>query len=152
MAKVGKERNYVRPLINEHNMLEIKDGRHPLAEINNESYVPNHYMSGGLHRPMKIITGPNASGKSMFLKQVALLVYMAHVGSYLPAAAANISMVHSIHSRLHANESAALNMSAFTIDLIQVLLKLNVKITSLQYFVIFRWEMLCTAQNLLHWW
>ena len=120
MAKVAKEKNYTRPKLNTDNIIEIKEGRHALLEIENQNYVSNDYYSGGNHTCVKIITGPNASGKSIYLKQSTLTVYMAHVGSYVPANSANICIIYSIHTRMHTTESASVRLSAFMIDLSQV--------------------------------
>ncbi|XP_017784719.1 PREDICTED: mutS protein homolog 5-like [Nicrophorus vespilloides] len=120
MAKVSFEKGYVRPRFNDSNVIEIVGGRHPLLELTDSNYVKNDYASGGASKPMKIITGPNSSGKTIFLKQTALLVYLAHIGCNLPASDANVAILHSIHSRMHATESALLNLSAFAIDLTQM--------------------------------
>lgn len=117
MARIAKEKDYVRPILNNDNTHAIEDSWHPLIE---DAYVSNDYNSGAAGR-IKIITGPNASGKSIYLKQVATVIYLAHVGSFLPAKKASIGMLYSMHCRLHATESASLRMSAFMIDMQQVL-------------------------------
>ncbi|XP_044266292.1 LOW QUALITY PROTEIN: mutS protein homolog 5-like [Tribolium madens] len=118
IAKVSAQNNYVRPSLNNRNKHEIRDCRHPLLELVS-NFEPNDFCSGNNHSHIKIITGPNGSGKSVYLKQVALVIYFAHIGSYVPARSANIGMLHSIHSRMHATESAAVRLSAFMIDTIQ---------------------------------
>lgn len=120
MSCVAEQYNYIRPRLTEDNTHEIIECRHPLLENFCDKFEPNDYSSGGAHGRMKLLTGPNGSGKSVYLKQVALVVYLAHVGSFVPARKASISMVHSIHSRMHASESAAIRLSAFMIDLSQV--------------------------------
>jgi DNA mismatch repair protein MSH5 len=70
LALVAKENNYVRPVLTEERVLEIEKGRHPLQELCVDDFVPNDILSGDKHSLMKIITGPNSSGKSVYLKQV----------------------------------------------------------------------------------
>ncbi|KRT79762.1 hypothetical protein AMK59_7382, partial [Oryctes borbonicus] len=120
MAIVAKEKNFVPPNLNNDNIIDIRQGRHILLEMQTDNAVPNDFKSGGTNSKVKVITGPNSCGKSIYLKQIALLVYLAHVGCYIPAESANVCMVHSIHSSIQVNESAALRLSAFTIDLSQV--------------------------------
>lgn len=121
ISKVAKDKLYVRPQLNENKIHEIEEGRHPLLELLSDNFVSNNYHSGGKHSHVKLITGPNASGKSVFLKQIGLIVYLAHVGCFVPAKRANIGMIHSLHTRIHATESASIRLSAFMIDLSQVI-------------------------------
>lgn len=116
---MSAQNNYVRPHLNNDNVHEIIDSRHPLLELI-APFEVNDFKSGGPHTHIKIVTGPNGSGKSIFLKQIALVIYFAHIGAYVPAKKATISMVHSIHSRMQATESASVRLSAFMIDVIQV--------------------------------
>ncbi|EFA10321.2 mutS protein homolog 5 isoform X2 [Tribolium castaneum] len=118
IAKVSAQNNYVRPALNNQNMHEIRECRHPLLELVS-NFEPNDFCSGNHHSHIKIITGPNGSGKSVYLKEVALVIYFAHIGSYVPARSANIGILHCIHSRMQATESAAVRLSAFMIDAIQ---------------------------------
>ncbi|KAJ3643741.1 hypothetical protein Zmor_026433 [Zophobas morio] len=118
IAKVSAQNNYVRPSLNTENTHEIQDCRHPLLELVS-NFESNDFFSGNNYSHIKIITGPNGSGKSVYLKEVALVIYLAHVGSYVPARVANIGMMHSIHSRMQATESASVRLSAFMIDAIQ---------------------------------
>ncbi|XP_030754739.1 mutS protein homolog 5-like [Sitophilus oryzae] len=119
MAKVSQHNNYVKPTLNKDNVQELVKCRHPLMERILTSFEPNDYYSGGSHSHMKIITGPNGSGKSIYLKQVVLVVYLAHIGCYVPAERANIGMVHSIHCCGQSQESAAVRLSSFMIDIAQ---------------------------------
>lgn len=123
MAMVAKEKGYVRPILNNDNIFVIKEGKHPLLEDYSVDFVPNDYYSGENHSRIKIITGPNASGKSVYMKQTAVIVYLAHIGSFLPAKEASIGMLYSMHCRLHATESASIRLSAFMIDIQQVIIK-----------------------------
>ncbi|KAJ8918621.1 hypothetical protein NQ315_013127 [Exocentrus adspersus] len=125
MAITAAQNMYVRPTLNTENIFEIEDSRHPLMEHMIPQFQQNSFYSGGSYNRMKIITGPNGSGKSIYLKQIALIVFMAHIGSYLPVKSANIGLVHSIHSRMQATESAAVRLSAFMIDVSQMTQALN---------------------------
>ncbi|XP_068086167.1 mutS protein homolog 5-like [Anabrus simplex] len=121
---VARENNYVRPVLSEDRVLEIIEGRHPLQELVAQDFVPNDTYSNDEHGYMKILTGPNASGKSVYLKQVALIAYLAHTGSFVPANRATIGVLDHIHSRIQTVESIATQMSAFTIDVRQMTLSL----------------------------
>ncbi|XP_018568658.1 mutS protein homolog 5-like isoform X2 [Anoplophora glabripennis] len=125
MAIVAAQNAYIRPKLNNESTFEIENCRHLLMEHMIVQFQQNSFYSGGKHSRMKIITGPNGSGKTMYLKQIALIVFLAHVGSYLPAKNANIGLVHSIHSRMQATESAAVRLSAFMIDVSQITQALN---------------------------
>lgn len=120
MAKISQHNNYVKPDLNNLRTQEIIECRHPLMEQLLTSFEANNFYSGGPHRHMKIITGANGSGKSIYLKQILLTIYLAHVGCYVPAKKANIGLVDSIHCRMHTTESAVVRLSAFMMDVTQV--------------------------------
>ncbi|XP_021941355.1 mutS protein homolog 5-like, partial [Zootermopsis nevadensis] len=120
LALVAKENNYTRPVLTQERVLEIEGGRHPLQELCVDDFVPNDTFSGDQHSLMKIITGPNSSGKSVYLKQVALIAYLAHIGSFVPAKSSKIGILRHIHTRIQTVESIATNISAFMIDLKQM--------------------------------
>lgn len=120
MAITASTKLFVRPSLNQENYFEMEECRHPLMEEIVEQFQPNDFYSGGPYSRMKIITGPNSSGKSVYLKEVSLVIYMAHVGSFVPCAKANINLLDSIHTRLLATESVAVRLSSFMIDLTQV--------------------------------
>ncbi|XP_013175737.1 PREDICTED: DNA mismatch repair protein MutS-like, partial [Papilio xuthus] len=120
MAKVAKEMNFVRPTLTTEKVIRIKQGRHPLYAASCDALVPNDAESSLEAGLVKIITGPNASGKSVYLKQTGLIVYLAHIGSFVPAAAAEIGLLSHIFSRIKSTECVAAHMSAFLIDLRQV--------------------------------
>ncbi|GLV35982.1 spellchecker1 [Carabus blaptoides fortunei] len=122
MADVAKQLGYVRPNMVEENVIDIKDGRHALLEVCTPTYVPNSLVSGGQHPVIKIITGPNNSGKSIYLKQNALIVFLAHIGSYVPAVSATIGLMHGIYCSRSTSltESASCRLSTFAADLRQM--------------------------------
>ncbi|KAH1211441.1 DNA mismatch repair protein MSH5 [Glycine max] len=108
MALVARQNNYVRPSLTEENLLDIKNGRHVLQEMTVDTFIPNDTKI--LHDGrINIITGPNFSGKSIYLKQVAIIVFLSHIGSFVPADAATVG------SRLMTAEQ-----STFMIDLLQI--------------------------------
>ncbi|KAL3267858.1 hypothetical protein HHI36_006999 [Cryptolaemus montrouzieri] len=119
LAKVAEEKNFVKPTLNNDRIQEIEEARHPLMEDMFPGFVSNDFLSGGKHSRMKIITGPNGSGKSIYLKQTGIIIYLAHIGSYVPVKRANIGMVHSIHFRI-ATESVSVRLSSFMIDVTQI--------------------------------
>nr|CAD7445575.1 unnamed protein product [Timema bartmani] len=124
LAAVAKENGYCRPTLTRERVLDIVDGRHPLQEMCVDSFVPNDTRSSSEHGLMKLLTGPNASGKSIYLKQVALISYLAHVGSFVSATSATIGILDHIHTRIQTVESIATQLSAFMIDLKQMALSL----------------------------
>lgn len=122
MAKVSLQNNYVKPELNDQRVHEIVESRHPLMEQILTSFEPNDFSSGGPHSHVKIITGANGSGKSIFLKQILLTIYLAHVGCYVPAKKANIGMVESFHCLMHSSDAAVVRLSSFMAEVTQVLL------------------------------
>ncbi|CAG2106689.1 unnamed protein product [Medioppia subpectinata] len=120
MSQIAVNYRYCKPNITTDGVIEIRDGRHPLIELMSKTFVPNDYYSGGQHKKVKIISGPNACGKSVYLKQICLIVFMAHIGSYVPALSANIPIVDRIFTRLHTPESMSMRLSTFMLDLNQM--------------------------------
>ncbi|XP_076335549.1 mutS protein homolog 5-like isoform X2 [Tachypleus tridentatus] len=120
LAVVAKEFNYIKPELTNENIVCIKGGRHPLQELCVTTFVPNDTYTGLSGGKMVIVTGPNASGKSVYLKQVALIVFMAHIGSSVPADSAKIGVTDHIFSRMHTRESVSLGLSTFMIDVNQM--------------------------------
>ncbi len=122
-AAFGK---YVAPAISDATILDIRDGRHPVVEesLNGERFVPNDaiFEQGEL---VRIITGPNMSGKSTFLRQVALIVLMAQMGSYVPATSATIGMVDRIFTRIGAQDEIHAGQSTFMVEMIETANILN---------------------------
>ncbi|CAG5115808.1 unnamed protein product, partial [Candidula unifasciata] len=120
LATCANEFGYVFPTLIEETVLDIKNGRHPLQELCCSPYVPNHTNMGGQHTKMKLLTGPNACGKSVYLKQVGLIVFMAHIGSFVPAEEARIGPVDKIFTCIKSVESVSGGLSAFMQENVQV--------------------------------
>ncbi|KAL5016536.1 hypothetical protein ScPMuIL_006125 [Solemya velum] len=120
LADCAREFGYVRPTMVTNAIIEIKNGRHPLQELCCTPFVPNDTLSGEANSKMKILTGPNASGKSIYLKQVALIVFLAHTGSFVPAKSAVIGLVDRIYTRIRTLESVSVGLSSFMIDINQM--------------------------------
>ncbi|XP_068023995.1 mutS protein homolog 5 [Melanerpes formicivorus] len=125
LAEVARENGYCRPRYTHRQGFRIEEGRHPLMELCAKTFVANPVSSGEATRRIKIITGPNSSGKSIYLKQVGLIVFMALIGSYVPAAEAEIGVVDAIYTRIHSRESVSVGLSTFMIDLNQVAKAVN---------------------------
>lgn len=111
--------NYTRPAINEHQSISITDGRHPVVEkmIAGERYVPNSVHLDNQTSQLLIITGPNMAGKSTVLRQVALQVLMAHTGSFVPAAKADIAITDRIFTRVGALDNLSQGQSTFMVEM-----------------------------------
>lgn len=126
LAEVALRRHYVRPALSDDDMLEIANGRHPVVEtmplVDTDglatAFVPNDvYMSG--EELIHIITGPNMSGKSTFLRQVALIVLMAQIGSFVPADKARIGLVDRIFTRIGAHDEIHAGQSTFMVEMVE---------------------------------
>ncbi len=118
LAQSAAENGYVRPSLNEEGVYDIKDGRHPVVEqsIGHDHFVPNDTMLDEEGRVM-IITGPNMAGKSTYMRQVALIVLLAHVGSFVPASYANISITDRIFTRIGASDDLFGGQSTFMVEM-----------------------------------
>ncbi|WP_259147480.1 DNA mismatch repair protein MutS [Candidatus Karelsulcia muelleri] len=114
-AKCAIDNNYICPELNESFNLSIKDGRHPVIEkqIYNKSYIPNDIIMNNNDSQIIIITGPNMSGKSAILRQTALIILMAQIGSYVPASYASIGIVDKIFSRVGSSDNISMGESTF---------------------------------------
>ncbi|XP_006875648.1 PREDICTED: mutS protein homolog 5 isoform X3 [Chrysochloris asiatica] len=120
-ASAARDYGYSRPHYSSRLLgVRIQNGRHPLMELCARTFVPNSAECGGDSGRVKVITGPNSSGKSIYLKQVGLITFMALVGSFVPAEEAEIGAVDAIFTRIHSCESISLGLSTFMIDLNQV--------------------------------
>ncbi|XP_057608069.1 mutS protein homolog 5 [Chionomys nivalis] len=126
LASAARDYGYSRPHYSPRiHGVRIKNGRHPLMELCARTFVPNSTDCGGDQGRVKIITGPNSSGKSIYLKQVGLITFMALVGSFVPAEEAEIGIIDAIFTRIHSCESISLGLSTFMIDLNQVAKAVN---------------------------
>ncbi|KAG9520158.1 hypothetical protein KCU93_g7807, partial [Aureobasidium melanogenum] len=149
LAQGARNHNLVRPRLTESNILDIRGGRHILQEKVVSNFIPNDTLlaggeaeslvnqdnssaapqyfteDGNVVPSMILVTGPNFSGKSVYLKQVAIIVFMAHIGSFVPAIKADIGLTDKIMTRVATRESVSRNQSAFMIDLQQISVALN---------------------------
>ncbi len=127
LADLAHERNYCRPLMDESTELLVEDGRHPVIETMNlgERFVANDVHMDTVERQILIITGPNMAGKSTFMRQVALLVLMAQMGSLVPAKKAHIGIVDRIFTRVGASDNLARGQSTFMVEMTEAANILN---------------------------
>ncbi len=122
LAVVAEQNNYCRPKMNENGIIDIKGGRHPVVEkmIHNEMFIDNDtYLDNGNNR-IAIITGPNMAGKSTYMRQTALIVLMAQIGSFVPATSARIGIVDRIFTRVGASDDLASGQSTFMVEMNEV--------------------------------
>ncbi len=122
LATVAKERRYVRPKMAEGGQpLEISEGRHPVVEaISKERFVPNDTILDNGENRCAIITGPNMAGKSTYMRQVALIAVMAHIGSFVPAKSAQIPLTDRIFTRVGASDNLIFDQSTFMVEMTEV--------------------------------
>ena len=121
-ATIARERRYVRPVVDDSTVIDIKDGRHPVIETLmpiGEEYVPNDVQLDNDDQQIIIITGPNMSGKSALLRQTALIVLMAQMGSFVPARAAHIGIVDKIFTRVGASDNLSEGESTFMVEMLE---------------------------------
>lgn len=122
LAYVAERNHYVKPKINEKGIVDIKDGRHPVVEkmIPDNMFISNNtYLDTNKNR-LSIITGPNMAGKSTYMRQTALIVLMAQIGSFVPAKEANISICDKIFTRVGASDDLASGQSTFMVEMTEV--------------------------------
>ncbi|MDF2951286.1 MAG: mismatch repair protein MutS [Anaerocolumna sp.] len=122
LALVAERNNFIRPNINLEGTIDIKDGRHPVVEqmISNNMFVANDtYLNNQEHR-VSIITGPNMAGKSTYMRQTALIVLMAQIGSFIPASYGDIGIVDRIFTRVGASDDLASGQSTFMVEMTEV--------------------------------
>jgi DNA mismatch repair protein MutS len=119
LAEVARRNGYVRPEVVEPPCLAIRDGRHPVLEQAqlDERFVPNDTVLDGRSARLMILTGPNMAGKSTYLRQVALLALMAHMGSFVPAASARIGIMDRIFTRVGASDDLSRGQSTFMVEM-----------------------------------
>ena len=122
LSIVAFRNNYIRPELNNRHEIAIKDGRHPVVEklLQREIFVPNDTMMDAQVQRVIVLTGPNMAGKSTYMRQVALLVLMTQIGSFIPARAANICPVDKIFTRVGASDDLATGQSTFMVEMNEV--------------------------------
>jgi DNA mismatch repair protein MutS len=119
LSRVALENGYVRPYIDDEDVIDIRDGRHPVVEktLSNALFVPNHTYLDGSENQIAIITGPNMAGKSTYMRQVAIMVLMAQIGSFIPASKARIGVVDRIFTRVGASDDLSAGQSTFMVEM-----------------------------------
>jgi DNA mismatch repair protein MutS len=127
LADVAHSRDYVCPVMDNSDRLEIRDGRHPVIEAMNlgEHFVPNDVEMDCTENQIMVITGPNMAGKSTFMRQVALITLMAHMGSLVPARSAHIGLIDRIFTRVGASDNLAQGQSTFMVEMTEAAHILN---------------------------
>ena len=122
LSHVSEKNSFVRPNINEDGVIDIKNGRHPVVEkvLANDSFVANDTYLNNIESRISIITGPNMAGKSTYMRQTALIVLMAQIGSFVPADYANIGICDRIFTRVGASDDLASGQSTFMIEMNEV--------------------------------
>lgn len=122
LSVVAERNHYVRPKINEKGVIDIKNGRHPVVEkmIPNDMFIANDTFLDDKKNRISIITGPNMAGKSTYMRQTALIVLMAQMGSFVPAASANIGLSDRIFTRVGASDDLASGQSTFMVEMTEV--------------------------------
>jgi DNA mismatch repair protein MutS len=127
LAEAAARYNYVRPVLDDGGVLDVKQGRHPVVERNIEagSFVPNDIYLSNEDVQLIVLTGPNMSGKSTYLRQVALIVLLAQTGSFVPAESARIGLVDRIFTRIGARDDLAAGQSTFMVEMVETANILN---------------------------
>ena len=122
LAETAAQHNYCRPTVDESGMIQIHDGRHPVVEKmrGDAFFVPNDTHMGAKDDRVSIITGPNMAGKSTYMRQVALIVLMAQIGSFVPAQSAHIGVVDRIFTRIGASDDLSAGQSTFMVEMTEV--------------------------------
>lgn len=127
-AEIAVERGYCRPEVCDDEVIDIRDGRHPVIEMNlpvGEQYIPNDVFLDNSTQQIMMITGPNMSGKSALLRQTALIVLMAQMGSFVPASSAHIGVVDKIFTRVGASDNISQGESTFMVEMLESAAILN---------------------------
>jgi len=127
LAEVAVRNNYVKPTLSDADVINIKGGRHPVVEksLGSDNFVPNDTYLCNSDSQLIILTGPNMSGKSTYLRQVALIILLAQIGSFVPADTANIGIVDRIFTRIGAQEDLAAGQSTFMVEMTETANILN---------------------------
>ena len=127
LSVVAVENDYVKPNITDGKQINILEGRHPVVEkmIKGSDFIPNDCKLNDSDQRTIILTGPNMAGKSTYMRQVALITYLAHIGSFVPAKSADICIVDRIFTRIGASDDLAIGQSTFMVEMIEVANILN---------------------------
>lgn len=121
LAEVAEKQNYTKPVVDEGDIIDIKEGRHPVVEkaMAGQFISNDTYLDSGDTR-LAIITGPNMAGKSTYMRQTALIVLMAQIGSFVPASSAHIGVVDRIFTRVGASDDLSAGQSTFMVEMTEV--------------------------------
>jgi len=127
LAEVAVRYDYIRPKLTNNDVIDIKEGRHPIVEqsIGRDNFIPNDTCLCSRDNQLIILTGPNMSGKSTYLRQVALIILLAQIGSFVPADSANVGIVDRIFTRIGAQEDLAAGQSTFMVEMTEAANILN---------------------------
>jgi DNA mismatch repair protein MutS len=127
LAEVAARHSYVKPTLTKEDVIDIKGGRHPIVEqsIGSDNFIPNDTYLRNRDNQLIILTGPNMSGKSTYLRQVALIILLAQIGSFVPADSANVGIVDRIFTRIGAQEDLAAGQSTFMVEMTEAANILN---------------------------
>ena len=127
LAIVAKDQNYCMPVVDNSDVIEIKEGRHPVVEkiLHAGAFVQNDAYLDATENRLNIITGPNMAGKSTYMRQVALITLMAQIGSFVPATSARIGVVDKIFTRVGASDDLSMGESTFMVEMMEVATILN---------------------------
>ena len=122
LAIVAYDNGYICPTITMDGVINIKDGRHPVVEqmLRDSLFVPNDILLDGKENKVLVITGPNMAGKSTYMRQVAILVIMAQIGSFVPASGATIGICDKIFTRVGASDDLSAGQSTFMVEMSEV--------------------------------
>ena len=127
LAEIAEKNNYVKPIVDDSEVIEIKDGRHPVIEkmMADGEFIANDTLLDLTENTINIITGPNMAGKSTYMRQVALIAMMAQVGSFVPASFARIGVIDRVFTRVGASDDLAMGQSTFMVEMVEVANILN---------------------------
>lgn len=121
LAKVAVDNNYCRPEFNKDGVVDIKEGRHPVVERNLKGdFVPNNTLLDNKNNRVIILTGPNMAGKSTYMRQVALIALIAHIGSFVPAKSARLPLIDRIFTRIGSSDDLAAGESTFMVEMTEM--------------------------------
>lgn len=127
LAEIAKQNNYSRPIVDFSEKLVLKDARHPVIEVftGQNTFIANDIDLDGIEKRMMLITGPNMAGKSTYIRQAAVLVILAQIGSFIPASYAHIGIVDRVFTRIGANDDLSKGQSTFMVEMTETAFILN---------------------------